>query len=94
MFPWHGASRLAASAPEAGWSHAGRASQPVIVAQTARHDPANDCATLRPLVDAAHQFVGLTRWPIQHGRIDFAWDELAIPQLANEVASFHHDLAA
>jgi hypothetical protein len=29
----------------------------LIIAQTARRGPTNDCATLRPLVDAAHQRV-------------------------------------
>jgi hypothetical protein len=30
-----------------------------MIAQTARRGPTNDCATLRPLVDAAHQRVAI-----------------------------------
>jgi hypothetical protein len=31
---------------------------------------------------------------VQDGGVDFARNELAIPQFADELASFHHDLAA
>jgi Transposase DDE domain/Transposase domain (DUF772) len=39
------------------WTMAIDVDRRVILAQTARRGPTNDCATLRPLVDAAHQRV-------------------------------------
>ena len=39
------------------WTMALDVDRRVILAQTARRGPTNDCATLRPLVDAAHQRV-------------------------------------
>ena len=41
------------------WTMAVDVDRQLIVAQTARRGPTNDCATLRPLVDAAHQRVPL-----------------------------------
>jgi hypothetical protein len=39
------------------WTMAVDVDRQLIVAQTARRGPTNDCATLRPLIDAAHQRV-------------------------------------
>jgi DDE family transposase/transposase-like protein DUF772 len=41
------------------WTMAIDVDRRVILAQTARRGPTNDCATLRPLVDAAHQRVSI-----------------------------------
>jgi Transposase DDE domain/Transposase domain (DUF772) len=41
------------------WTMAIDVERRVILAQTARRGPTNDCATLRPLVDAAHQRVSI-----------------------------------
>src|SRR5919109_3860812 len=41
------------------WIMAVDVDRQLIVAQSARRGPTNDCATLRPLVDAAHQRVPL-----------------------------------
>ncbi len=41
------------------WTMAVDVDRRLIMAHTARHGPSNDCATLRPLVDAAHQRVAI-----------------------------------
>jgi hypothetical protein len=43
------------------WTMAVDVDRRVMVAHTVRRGPTKDCAILRPVVDAAHQFSGLTR---------------------------------